>query len=160
MEACGIAHYSAREITKLGHQVRLIVPQCVRPFVKRQKSGAANTEAIVIAAQRPEMRFTTLKLEEQMAGIIRSEWLCIGTPQVQLDNPHRTPLSCGQGRGCSGRHGRVHSTIFSMPFRFVLRQLLSIFALIHCWNVNLPHPIIWFTLFHANHVSPFSVLDC
>lgn len=67
MEACGSAHYWAREMAKLGHEVRLIAPQYVRPFVKRQKNDAADAEAIVIAAQRPEMRFTTPKAEEQQA---------------------------------------------------------------------------------------------
>ncbi len=62
MEACGSAHYWAREMTKLGHPVRLIAPQYVRPFVKRQKNDAADAEAIVIAAQRPEMRFIAPKL--------------------------------------------------------------------------------------------------
>jgi transposase len=54
-------------VTKLGHEVRLIAPQYVRPFVKRQKNDAADAEAIVTAAQRPEMRFVTPKLEEQQA---------------------------------------------------------------------------------------------
>ncbi|EAV40696.1 transposase [Stappia aggregata IAM 12614] len=56
MEACGSAHYWAREMAKLGHEVRLIAPQYVRPFVKRKKNDAADAEAIVIAAQRPEIR--------------------------------------------------------------------------------------------------------
>lgn len=67
MEACGGAHYWSREMTKLGHEVRLIAPQYVRPFVKRQKNDAADAEAIVTAAQRPGMRFVTPKLEEQQA---------------------------------------------------------------------------------------------
>ncbi|MGF0524628.1 IS110 family transposase [Agrobacterium pusense] len=67
MEACGSAHYWSREMTKLGHEVRLIAPQYVRPFVKRQKNDAADAEAIVTAAQRPGMRFVTPKLEEQQA---------------------------------------------------------------------------------------------
>lgn len=67
MEACGSAHYWAREMAKLGHEVRLIAPQYVRPFVKRQKNDAADAEAIVSAAQRPEMRFMTPKAEEQQA---------------------------------------------------------------------------------------------
>jgi transposase len=67
MEACGSAHYWSREMTKLGHEVRLIVPQYVRPFVKPQKNDAADAEAIVTAAQRPETRFVTPKLEEQQA---------------------------------------------------------------------------------------------
>ncbi|WP_050789538.1 IS110 family RNA-guided transposase [Roseibium aggregatum] len=67
MEACGSAHYWAREMAKLGHEVRLIAPQYVRPFVKRQKNDAADAEAIVVAAQRPEMRFITPKAEDQQA---------------------------------------------------------------------------------------------
>ena len=61
MEAFGSAHYWAREISSLGHEVKLIAPQYVKPFVKRQKNDAADAEAIVIAAQRPEMRFVELK---------------------------------------------------------------------------------------------------
>ena len=57
MEACGSAYFLAREMNKLGHEVKLIAPQYVRPFVKRQKTDASDAEAIVIAAQRPEMRF-------------------------------------------------------------------------------------------------------
>jgi transposase len=65
MEACGSAHYWAREMTSLGHEVKLIAPQYVKPFVKRQKNDAADAEAIVIAAQRPEMRFVEPKSAEQ-----------------------------------------------------------------------------------------------
>lgn len=67
MEACGGAHYWSRVMVELGHEVKLIAPQYVRPFVKRQKNDAADAEAIVIAAQRPEMRFVEPKTEEQQA---------------------------------------------------------------------------------------------
>ena len=67
LEACGSASYWAREMVKLGHEVRLIAPQYVRPFVKRQKNDAADAEAIVVAAQRPEMRFVEPKSEDQQA---------------------------------------------------------------------------------------------
>jgi transposase len=67
MEACGSASYWAREMVKFGHEVRLIAPQYVRPFVKRQKNDAADAEAIVVAAQRPEMRFVEPKSEDQQA---------------------------------------------------------------------------------------------
>lgn len=67
MEACASASYWARELSKFGHEVKLIAPQYVRPFVKRQKNDAADAEAIVIAAQRPEMRFVPPKSEEQQA---------------------------------------------------------------------------------------------
>ena len=67
MEACGSASYWAREMVRLGHEVRLIAPQYVRAFVKRQKNDAADAEAIVVAAQRPEMRFVEPKSEDQQA---------------------------------------------------------------------------------------------
>jgi len=69
-EACGGASYWAREMVALGHDVRLIAPQYVRPFVKRQKNDAADAEAIVDAAQRPEMRFVTPKTADQQARAV------------------------------------------------------------------------------------------
>ena len=69
-EACGSASYWAREMAALGHEVKLIAPQYVKPFVKRQKNDAADAEAIVIAAQRPEMRFVAPKTEEQQARAV------------------------------------------------------------------------------------------
>jgi len=70
MEACGSAHYWARELIRLGHEVKLVASQYVRPFVKRQKNDAADAEAIVIAAQRPEMRFVEPKSAEQQSRAI------------------------------------------------------------------------------------------
>lgn len=70
MEACGSAHYWARQVAEFGHEVKLIAPQYVRPFVKRQKNDAADAEAIVIAAQRPEMRFVEPRSEWQQARAV------------------------------------------------------------------------------------------
>ena len=67
MEACGSAHHWGRVLSRHGHQVRLISPQFVRPFVKTNKTDAADAQAIWEAAQRPEMRFVALKSEEQQA---------------------------------------------------------------------------------------------
>ena len=64
MEACGGAHFWGREIGKIGHEVRLIPPAYVKPFVKRQKNDMADAEAICEAAQRPTMRFVPVKSEE------------------------------------------------------------------------------------------------
>ena len=68
MEACAGAHHWGRELQRLGHDVRLIPPVYVKPFVKRQKNDAADAEAICEAAQRPTMRFVPVKSEEQQAS--------------------------------------------------------------------------------------------
>jgi transposase len=68
MEACAGSHHWGRELIKLGHEVRLIAPAYVKPFVKRQKNDAADAEAICEAAQRPTMRFVAVKSEKQQAS--------------------------------------------------------------------------------------------
>lgn len=65
MEACATAHYWAREIQKLGHEVRLIGPKFVKPYVKANKNDAADAEAICEAASRPAMRFVAIKSAAQ-----------------------------------------------------------------------------------------------
>ena len=67
MEACAGAHHWGREIAELGHEVKLIPPIYVKPFVKRHKNDAADAEAICEAASRPTMRFVAVKTEEQQA---------------------------------------------------------------------------------------------
>ena len=67
MEACATAHEWGRAISGLGHDVRLIPPIYVKPFVRRQKNDAADAEAIAEAASRPTMRFVALRTEEQQA---------------------------------------------------------------------------------------------
>lgn len=65
MEACGGSHYWAREISKLGHEVRLISPQFVKPYVKSNKNDYNDAEAICEAVSRPTMRFVAIKSVEQ-----------------------------------------------------------------------------------------------
>ena len=67
LEACGAAHYWARELAKLGHTVRLMPPQYVRPYVKTNKHDAADAEACCEAVTRPGMRFVPIKSEGQQA---------------------------------------------------------------------------------------------
>ena len=68
LEACGGAHHWAREITSLGHDVKLIPPAYVKSFVKRNKNDAVDAEAICEAAQRPSMRYAAIKTEAQQAA--------------------------------------------------------------------------------------------
>ena len=67
MEACSSAHHWARELTKFGHDVRLIPPIYVKPYVKRGKSDAIDAEAICEAVTRPTMRFVAIKTVEQQS---------------------------------------------------------------------------------------------
>jgi transposase len=67
LEACAGAHYWARELSRLGHEVRLMPPQYVRPYVKTNKHDAADAEGCCEAVQRPGMRFVTIKSADQQA---------------------------------------------------------------------------------------------
>ena len=70
MEACPTSHFWARSIAALGHEVRLIPPAYVKPYVKRQKNDAADAEAICEAVTRPNMRFVPVKTEEQQSVLV------------------------------------------------------------------------------------------
>jgi transposase len=67
MEACASAHFWARKLTELGHTVKLMAPQFVKPYVKTNKHDAADAEAICEAAGRPSMRFVAVKTPDQQA---------------------------------------------------------------------------------------------
>lgn len=70
MEACASAHHWARELIALGHEVRLMPPAYVKPYVKRGKTDAADAEAICEAVTRPTMRFVAVKSVEQQAVLM------------------------------------------------------------------------------------------
>src|ERR1700675_1468137 len=69
MEACGTSHHWARELSRLGHEVKLMPPAYVKPYVKRGKTDAADAEAICEAVTRPTMRFVPVKSREQQAAL-------------------------------------------------------------------------------------------
>jgi transposase len=105
MEACGTAHHWGRVLGGLGHEVRLIPPVYVKPFVKRQKNDMADAEAIVEAAQRPTMRMVAVKSVDQQARAMlfrtRDLLVCQRTQLVNAlrghmaEHGHLAPISLG-----------------------------------------------------------------
>src|SRR3974390_333444 len=105
MEACATAHHWARELTKLGHEVRLMPARDVKAYVKRNKNDAADAEAICEAVRRPTMRFVGVKTAEQQGRLMqhRTRDLLL-RQQTQVINAlpaHLAELGivAGQGRG-------------------------------------------------------------
>lgn len=109
MEACAGAHYWARELTKLGHEVRLMPPSYVKPYVKRGKTDAIDAEAICEAVARPNMRFVPVKTEAQQAVLMTH-----GTrdflvrQQTQLSNAIRAHLAEYGIVAAKGVHNVAH----------------------------------------------------
>src|SRR3954470_7227685 len=93
-EACATAHEWGRAVRELGHEVRLVPPAYVKPFVKHQKNDAADAEAIAEAASRPTMRFVAVKSEAQQARamVFRTRDLLI-RQRTQLINALRGHLA-------------------------------------------------------------------
>ncbi len=94
MEACGTAHHWAREVSKLGHTVRLMPPSYVKGYVKRSKNDAADAAAICEAVTRPSMRFVAVKSTDQQALLMlhRTRDLLI-RQRTQLINALRAHLA-------------------------------------------------------------------
>ena len=94
MEACGTSHYWGRQIERLGHQVRLIPPSYVKPYVKRGKNDAIDAEAIAEAAGRPTMRFVPLKtMDAQGLGVLHRTRDLLVKNRTMLVNALRAHLA-------------------------------------------------------------------
>jgi transposase len=115
MEACATAHYWARELTKLGHEVRLMPAKDVKAYVKRNKNDAADAEAICEAVRRPTMRFVRAKSAEQQGRLMqhRTRDLLL-RQQTQVINALRAHLA--------------ELGIVAAQGREALKQLLAIIA--------------------------------
>ena len=94
LEACATAHYWARELTKLGHEVRLMPAKDVKAYIKRNKNDAADAEAICEAVRRPTMRFVQVKSAEQQAQLMQHRVRDLLMQQrTQLINAMRSHLA-------------------------------------------------------------------
>lgn len=130
MEACGSAHYWARELSKLGHEVRLIAAQFVRPFVKGNKTDAADAEAIWEAAQRPGMRFVAVKSEEQQA--------VLALHRLREQRVKTRSMLVNQLHGLMGEYG----VALSKGWTVMLRQAASILNQASHWIPELLRPAL------------------
>src|SRR5438094_3823526 len=106
LEACATAHYWARELTKLGHEVRLMPAKDVKAYVKRNKNDAADAEAICEAVRRPTMRFVRIKSAEQQGQLMlhRARDLLM-RQRTQLINALRAHLAEFGVTAAQGREG-------------------------------------------------------
>jgi transposase len=94
IEACATSHHWARELRALGHDVRLMPPAYVKPYVKRQKNDTADAEAICEAVQRPSMRFVEPKtIEQQSVMMLHRARLMLTRQRTQLGNAIRAHLA-------------------------------------------------------------------
>lgn len=94
IEACNNSHYWARELSALGHDVKLMPAQYVKPYVKRQKNDAADAEAICEAVTRPTMRFVAVKSPEQQSlMMLHRVRLMLNRQRTQISNAIRAHMS-------------------------------------------------------------------
>jgi transposase len=137
MEACGSAHHWARELIKLGHEVRLIPPQHVKPYLRRNKNDMRDAEAIYEASLRPGLHFVPVKSIEQQGdrALHRGRDLLV-RQRSQLGNAIRSLLSevgivAPQGvAGCARLYAMIEADDDAIPA--VLRPTLK--ALLQQWR--------------------------
>ncbi len=106
IEACGASHHWARELTRLGHEARLMPPSYVKPYLKRQKNDMADAEAICEAVTRPTMRFVPVKSPEQQGVMVLHRTRLVLTRQrTQLSNAIRGHMAEFGLAAAIGREG-------------------------------------------------------
>jgi len=141
MEACGSAHYWARQFAGMGHEVRLISPSFVRPFVKRNKTDVADAQAIWEAVQRPGMKFVAVKTEAQQSVLTlhRVREQLVKMRQMQVNQVHGLLYEFGavvqagrQGMADAARAvAKLADTLPVMVIDTLREQLRRIEALTH-----------------------------
>jgi transposase len=135
MEACCGAHHMGRALGALGHEVRLMSPEYVRPYVKAQKNDDRDAEAIAEAATRPTMRFVELKSEEQLdvQTLHRVRDRLVGE-RTSLTNQIRSLLlerghTVAQGRWLRALLARAHPNVAVVALAAKMARI--VWALLH-----------------------------
>lgn len=94
IEACATAHYWARELGKLGHDIKLIPPSYVKPYVRRQKNDRADAAAICEAVSRPSMRYASTKtVDQQAAQVLHRTRELVVRQHLQMANALRSHMA-------------------------------------------------------------------
>ncbi|WP_442753689.1 IS110 family transposase [Methylocystis sp. JAN1] len=128
MEACGGAHHWARELTRRGHDVRLIAPQLAKPYVARGKNDAADAAALCEAAGRPHMRFVPAKSEDQQAALMlagqRERLVGLRTQLVNTIRGHAAEFGVIAARGPAGV-GRLLDRLAAADLPALARELFA-----------------------------------
>jgi transposase len=132
MEACATAHFWARELRRLGHDVRLVPPQYVKAYLKRGKNDAADAAAICEAVTRPSMRFVPIKSEEQQAVLVmhRSRDLLV-RQRTQLINAlrgHLAEFGLIEAQGLSHVRRLLESMRADQALPDLAREILELLA--------------------------------
>jgi transposase len=137
MEACGGAHYWAREISALGHEVRLMPAEYVKPYAKRQKNDDRDAEACCEAVGRPNMRFVPIKSEEQQSVLMlhRARELLV-RQRTMLMNAVRGHLAEFGIIAPKGRAGMDGLLELVWRARKAARSPSWRAARLHCWPGN------------------------
>jgi transposase len=135
MEACSSAHYWARKLQGMGHTVRLIAPQFVKPYVKTNKNDAADAEAICEAVARPNMRFVPVKTIEQQSVLslhrVRQGFVRARTAQANQIRGLLSEFGIVVPQGIAHLARRVPELIedatneFTASFRLLIQRLLD-----------------------------------
>ena len=106
MEACATAHYWGRELRALGHEVKLMPPQFVKPYLKSQKNDMRDAEAICEAVTRPTMRFVPIKTPDQQALLalhgVRDHWVRLSTRLINTLRGYLAEFGIVAARGRMG----------------------------------------------------------
>ena len=155
LEACGGCHYWAREIGKLGHTVKAMAPQFVRPYVKSQKNDLADAEAICEAVARPTMRFVSVKTVDQQSilQLHRARQLLtqmrvglsnhmrallieygIALPKGVKALPERLPAILESAENGLTDTARALLAVLDTQYRSLCAQAVQVEARIHAWH--------------------------
>lgn len=137
MEACGGAHYWARQLQAMGHTVHLMAPQFVKAYVKTNKNDAADAEAICEAVGRPTMRFVAIKTEEQQAILslhrVRQQFVKQRTAQANAVRGLLAEFGIVLPSGIRQMHRvpeRIDHPLLPAPMPMLLQRLYDHFQLL------------------------------